>query len=36
VVAEITPTAAERIEFCGLRLAVGDRITMCPDVVCGR
>jgi L-iditol 2-dehydrogenase len=36
VVAEITPTAAERIEFYGRRLAVGDRITMCPDVVCGR
>src|SRR5215216_1296890 len=30
VVAEITPTAAERIEFYGRRLAVGDRITMCP------
>ena len=36
VVAEITPGAAERIEFYGRRLAVGDRITMCPDVVCGR
>ena len=36
MVAEITPTAAERIEFSGRRLAVGDRITMCPDVVCGR
>ncbi len=36
VVAEISPTAAERIEFYGRRLAVGDRITMCPDVVCGR
>ena len=36
VVAEITPTAAEQIEFYGRRLAVGDRITMCPDVVCGR
>ncbi len=36
VVAEITPTAAERIEFSGHRLAVGDRVTMCPDVVCGR
>ncbi len=36
VVAEITPTAAEKIEFYGRRLAVGDRITMCPDVVCGR
>ncbi len=36
VVAEITPEAAEHIEFYGRRLAVGDRITMCPDVVCGR
>ena len=36
VIAEISPTAAERIEFYGRRLAVGDRITMCPDVVCGR
>ena len=36
VVAEITPAAAERVEFYGRRLAVGDRITMCPDVVCGR
>jgi L-iditol 2-dehydrogenase len=36
VVAEVTPTAAERIEFSGRQLAVGDRITMCPDVVCGR
>jgi threonine dehydrogenase-like Zn-dependent dehydrogenase len=35
VVAEITPAAAERIEFYGRRLAVGDRVTMCPDVVCG-
>jgi threonine dehydrogenase-like Zn-dependent dehydrogenase len=36
VIAEISPTAAESIEFYGRRLAVGDRITMCPDVVCGR
>ena len=36
VVAEITPSAAERIEFYGRPLAVGDRITMCPDIVCGR
>jgi D-arabinose 1-dehydrogenase-like Zn-dependent alcohol dehydrogenase len=36
VIAEISPTAAKRIEFYGRRLAVGDRITMCPDVVCGR
>ena len=36
VVAEITPTAAAGIEFYGRPLKVGDRITMCPDVVCGR
>jgi threonine dehydrogenase-like Zn-dependent dehydrogenase len=36
VIAEITPTAAERTEFYGRRLAVGDRVTMCPNVVCGR
>jgi threonine dehydrogenase-like Zn-dependent dehydrogenase len=36
VVEEITPGAAERIEFYGRPLKVGDRITMCPDVVCGR
>jgi L-iditol 2-dehydrogenase len=36
LVAEITPSAAENLEFYGRRLAVGDRITMCPDVVCGR
>ena len=35
VIAEISPRAAERIEFYGRPLAVGDRITMCPDVVCG-
>lgn len=35
IVAEITPAAAERIEFSGRKLSVGDRITMCPDVVCG-
>ena len=36
VIDEITPSAAERLEFYGQRLAVGDRVTMCPDVVCGR
>jgi L-iditol 2-dehydrogenase len=36
VIAEITPRAAERIEFSGRRLKVGDRITHCPDLVCGR
>ena len=36
VIDEITPSAAERLEFYGQRLGVGDRVTMCPDVVCGR
>ena len=36
VIEEITPTAAERLEFYGQPLAVGDRVTHCPDVVCGR
>jgi threonine dehydrogenase-like Zn-dependent dehydrogenase len=36
IVSEITPAAAEGLEFYGRRLAVGDRIVMCPDVVCGQ
>jgi len=36
VIDEITSSAAERLEFYGQPLAVGDRVTMCPDVVCGR
>jgi len=36
IIAEITPQAAERIEFYGRRLKVGDRITHCPDLVCGQ
>jgi len=35
VVSEITPLAARHLEFSGQALAVGDRIVMCPDVVCG-
>ena len=35
VVSEITPHAAENLEFYGRRLKVGDRIVMCPDIVCG-
>jgi L-iditol 2-dehydrogenase len=34
-VSEITPAAAAGLEFYGKPLKVGDRITMCPDVVCG-
>ena len=36
VIEEITPLAAERLEFYGQPLAVGDRVTHCPDIVCGR
>jgi threonine dehydrogenase-like Zn-dependent dehydrogenase len=36
IVSEITPTAASSLEFYGKPLKVGDRITMCPDIVCGR
>ena len=35
IVSEITPGAAAGLEFYGRPLKVGDRITMCPDVVCG-
>ena len=33
-VAEITKSAAENMEFYGQRLREGDRIVMCPDIVC--
>jgi hypothetical protein len=33
VIEEITPRAAERLEFYGQPLAVGDRVTHCPDIV---
>jgi L-iditol 2-dehydrogenase len=36
IVSEITPAAAAGLEFYGKPLKVGDRITMCPDIVCGR
>jgi L-iditol 2-dehydrogenase len=36
IVSEITPHAADHLEFYGRSLKVGDRIAMCPDVVCGR
>ncbi|MBI1351470.1 MAG: alcohol dehydrogenase catalytic domain-containing protein [Actinomycetales bacterium] len=35
IVSEITPAAATGLEFYGRPLKVGDRITMCPDIVCG-
>ncbi len=36
IIEEITKEAAEGIEFYGAKLKVGDRITMCPDIVCGK
>jgi threonine dehydrogenase-like Zn-dependent dehydrogenase len=36
LISEITPKAAESLEFYGKPLKVGDRITMCPDIVCGQ
>lgn len=36
IVSEITPLAASSLEFYGRPLKVGDRIAMCPDIVCGR
>ena len=36
VISELGPGSAETLEFYGQPLKVGDRVTMCPDVVCGR
>ena len=36
VIEQLGPGAAEGLEYYGRRLAVGDRVVMCPDVVCGR
>lgn len=36
IVSEITPGASVNLEFYGKPLKVGDRIAMCPDIVCGR
>jgi len=35
VIDEIGSMARERLDFSGRPLAVGDRVVMCPDVVCG-
>ena len=35
VIDEIGAVARERLEFSGRPLAPGDRVVMCPDVVCG-
>jgi threonine dehydrogenase-like Zn-dependent dehydrogenase len=36
IVSEITPLAASGLEFYGRTLKVGDRIAMCPDIICGK
>jgi threonine dehydrogenase-like Zn-dependent dehydrogenase len=36
VIEEIGPDAERGLEFYGRRLRPGDRVVMCPDVVCGR
>lgn len=36
VVAEITKKARLELEFNGEELKEGDRVTMCPDMVCGK
>ena len=36
VIEEIGAEARTQLEFYGQRLEPGDRIVMCPDVVCGR
>jgi threonine dehydrogenase-like Zn-dependent dehydrogenase len=35
-VAEIGRRARTRLEFSGQELAIGDRVVMCPDILCGR
>ena len=36
IVAKISKKASESIEFYGQKLVEGDRIVMCPDIVCGK
>jgi threonine dehydrogenase-like Zn-dependent dehydrogenase len=35
-VAEIGHRARTELEYTGKRLAIGDRVVMCPDILCGR
>lgn len=35
-VAEIGRRARTRLEYTGKELAIGDRVVMCPDILCGR
>jgi threonine dehydrogenase-like Zn-dependent dehydrogenase len=36
VIEALGPGAAEELEYYGKPLRVGDRVAMCPDIVCGR
>lgn len=36
VIDEIDEEGSRNLEFDGIRLKPGDRVTMCPDVVCGK
>ncbi len=36
VIEEIDEEGSQNLEFDGTRLKKGDRVTMCPDVVCGK
>jgi len=35
-IAEIGKSASQSLEYNGQRLVVGDRVVMCPDILCGR
>ena len=35
-VAEIGKTAAHSLEYAGEKLKIGDRVVMCPDILCGK
>ncbi len=35
-VAEIGKSAASELEYSGQRLSIGDRVVMCPDILCGK
>ena len=35
-VAELGKTAGQSLEYSGARLEVGDRVVMCPDILCGK
>jgi len=36
IVAEITKKASEEMEFSGKKLREGDRVVICPDIICGK